>query len=341
LAQGDIGGSAVGATAGIIAAVLGASYYSLVVQVTVTDLVTGIILLIAAKGPMPNRDFRELLTLLPFGVRIFATNGLAYLSRNVDNVLVGRYLGTSSLSYYSMAYRVLVIPVQLLGQTVNRVLFPVFSRLADKREEVARTLITSTEMLALAALPLMAFVACSSHELVLIGLGHAWLPAAPLITVLALAGARETVFYITPALMTGMGRAAMNLRFEIVSTGVQLTGIVIGLQFGVLGVASGYAIAGLALTPLPMFIQRRLTGVSLIQQLGAFWPAFDASLWASGAYLLLRYAHLPTVAQLLAGFVVYTAVAILILTTFHREPALRTLRRLNVIRHRRAERRHA
>ena len=332
MAKADLSGAAFGATAGVIAAVLGASYYSLVVQVTVTDAITALVLLVAARGPHPNLNFRELMTLLPFGLRIFATNTLAYLSRNVDNAAVGRYLGTSSLSYYSMAYRVLVIPVQLLGQTVNRVLFPVFSRMAGNRTQVAKTLITATEMLTLGAIPLMTLVACSSHELVLLGLGRSWLPAAPLISVLALAGARETVFYITPALMTAMGRAKMNLRFEIVSTAVQVTGIFVGLQWGVMGVASGYALAGLLLTPLPMVIQRRLTGVTLRQQLAAMWPAIHASAWAAASYLLLRALHLPTGFQLLAGVIVYVAVLMIVLRTFHLQTATRTFRRLSGMR---------
>ncbi len=332
MAKADLGGAALGSMAGITAATMGASYYSLVVQIFVTDAVTALVLLMAAKGPRPNANFRELMTLLPFGLRIFATNMLAYFSRNIDNAAVGRYLGTSSLAFYSMAYRVLVIPVQLLGQTVNRVLFPVFSRMAGNRKEVARTLITATEMLTLGAVPLMTFVACSAHELVLIGLGHAWLPAAPLIAVLALAGARETVFYITPALMTALGRADWNLRFEIVATGVQVAGIFIGLQWGVLGVAAGYAIAGLLLTPLPMVIQRRLTGVTLRQQVRAMWPAIHASSWAAAGYLLLGVANLPTVVHFVAGAVIYAVILVAILAAFHRESAARTFRRLSGIR---------
>jgi hypothetical protein len=111
-----------------------------------------------------------------------------------------------------------------------------------------------------------------------------------------------------------------------------VAGSFIGLQWGVLGVASGYALAGLLLTPLPMVIQRRLTGVTLKQQLLAMWPAIHASAWAAGAYLLLRLAHLPTAVQLLVGAVLYIGVLVGILAAFHRESATRSFRRLSGIR---------
>lgn len=328
IAVADFTGALLGAACGITAALLGASYHALVYQIVTSDAVIAIVLLSAARGLRPNLNGRELATLLPFGLRIFATNGIAYFSRNIDNILVGRYLGTSELAYYSMAYRVLVIPVQLLGQTVNRVLFPVFSRIANDRERVARTLLASTELLATVAIPAMTLVACSAPQFVLLGLGRQWTPTAPLITVLALAGARETIFYITPSLMMAMNKAKQLVRFEIVSTGVQVAGIVIGLQVSVFGVAAGYAIAGVALTPLMMVIQRRLTGVTLGRQLGAIWPALHATAWAAAAYLLISLTDLNAGAVLVLGTIAFAAIFAGVMWVFHRPTALRSLRRL-------------
>lgn len=328
LAVADFTGALFGAVCGVTAALLGASYHALVFQIVTSDAVIATVLLSAARGLRPNLNGRELATLLPFGLRIFATNGIAYFSRNIDNVLVGRYLGTSELAYYSMAYRVLVIPVQLLGQTVNRVLFPVFSRIASDRERVARTLLASTELLATVAIPVMTLVACSAPQFVLLGLGRQWMPTAPLISVLALAGARETIFYITPALMMAMNKAKLLVRFEIVSTGVQVAGIVIGLQVSVFGVAVGYAIAGVALTPLLMLIQRRLTGVTLGRQLGAIWPALHATAWGAASYLLISLTNLNAGIVLVLGTAAFATLFTGVLWVFHRPTAVRSLGRL-------------
>lgn len=318
IAISDITGAVVGASAGVAAALLGADYFSIVYQVIATELIVSSILLIRSRGPRPNLHLREIRPLLAFSLGVFATNGLAYFSRNVDNILVGRVLGVSSLSLYSMAYRVLVVPVQMLGQTVNRVMFPAFSRVADNKGLVAENLKTSMQVLSMVVIPIMAFVACAAEPLVLLVLGPEWLQSAALISVLALGGARETIFYISSPLMKGMGRAGLNLRYELFATALQVTGIIIGLQFGLFWVAAGYTIAGFLLVPVLLHIQARLCGARVGEQLGILWPPFHSSLWGSGAYLAVASAGLPPLAELLLGLVAFILAALLVALVFHR-----------------------
>ena len=333
VAIADIAGTGAGAVAGVLAAALGAGPAAMVVMTLLSDGITTALLLAANHGPVPNLRLRAFRPLVPFGARVFATNGVAYLSRNTDNVLVGRFLGVTALSYYSMGYRVLVIPVQLIGQSVNRVMFPVFSRSADRREVLAEQLTKATELLAAVVLPVMTLLACASPQVIGVLLCERWLPAAPLMSVLAIAGARETLFYLTPALMRATGQAGLNLRFELLSTAVQVTGIVVGLLFGLLGVAVGYAAAGFALTPILLLLQRRITGVAIRTQLGALLPPLHASLWAAAAYLLLSGAlpGLPAAATLVVGGIVYAAVIAAVLLVVHRAWLRRVLPRVGAI----------
>lgn len=331
VAISDISGAALGAVAGVTAAILGANYFAIVFQVITTDLITGTILLVSAKGPLPNFRFREVRTLLAFSIGIFGTNFLAYFSRNIDNILVGRFLGVTSLSLYGMAYRILVIPVQFIGQTVNRVMFPAFSRIAHDRELVAANLVKSTQFLALLVVPLMSFIACAAPQLVHEVLGNKWLPAAPLISVLAIGGAREALFYITPSLMKGMGKAALSFRYELLAAAAQVGGILLGLQYGILGVAIGLTAAGFALTPILLVIQSRLGGIRIRTQLAAIVPAAHASLWASAAYLAIGRLPLGTFAILFLGFVCFMSSTIAVLLLFHRTSAMIVVRQLRTL----------
>ncbi|MEO5779320.1 lipopolysaccharide biosynthesis protein [Arthrobacter sp. PAMC25284] len=314
----DIVAAAIGSAAGISAALAGSGPWAMVYQVVATDLVYSCLLLRASRGPLPNLAFRSIVPLFRFSISVFATDCLAYVSRNMDNILVGRVLGVGALSLYGMAYRILVVPVQLIGQTVNRVMFPAFARSADRPHEVAAQLLTATRLLAIAAIPLMTFVACTAPELVNLVLGTAWLPAAALVSVLAIGGARETVFYVTPSLMKGLGKGALIVRYEILAALIQVGGIVIGLQFGVLGVAIGYSAAGFVLTPLLLWIQQRLTGVTTKSQLAAILPAVHAALWGAAGYWLWSLVDLPSLWRLLGGLPVFFGPVVAVLFVFHR-----------------------
>jgi O-antigen/teichoic acid export membrane protein len=315
----DVAGSGLGAVAGVAAALLGANYFAVVYQVVVTDVVAGLVLVVAAKGPVPNFRLAEVRPLLAFSLGIFGVNGLAYFSRNIDNILVGRFLGVTSLSLYGMAYRVLAIPVMLFGQTVNRVMFPVFSRTSNDKALLSANLLKTMQVLSMLVVPVMAFTACAAPHLVLLVLGPEWAGAAPLLTVLAIAGARETIFFITPSLMRGMGKAGMNLKYEILATVAQVSGIVIGLQFGLLWVAVGYAAGGFLLTPVLLGIQSRLCGASVATQLATIWPAIHASLWGSAAFLAIDRLPLDGLAAVLLGFAGFSGCALLVLLLVHRK----------------------
>lgn len=324
IAAADIAAAVLGSAAGIAAALLGAGYFAVLYQTVLTDLVTAAVLLACTRGPAPNLHLGEVRPLLGFSAGVFATNGLAYFSRNIDNILVGRVLGVASLSLYAMAYRVLVVPVQLIGQTVNRVMFPAFARAAADPAQVAAQLRAAMALLAACVIPLMAFVACAAPSLVHLVLGGSWLAAAPLMSILAIGGARETVFYIAPSLMKGLGRAGLNLRYELLATAAQLSGIIIGLQFGLFGVAAGYTAAGFALTPVLMFLQSRLTGVGMLAQMRILWPPVHASLWGSAAYLLLGRVLPNPGTELFLGLALFLFISGAVLALFHR-PTVRTL----------------
>lgn len=328
----DLAGAALGCVAGLVAAGLGAGVLALVVQTVVSDAVVAVLLLAGARGPVPNLRLRELVPSLRFSVQVFATAGVAFLSRNLDNVLVGRVLGAGPLAFYGMAYRVLVLPVQLIGQTVNRVMFPAVARMADDPARLRSTMLAATRLLALAAVPPMALAAASAWQLVDVVLGPEWLPAAPLVAVLALAGARETVLYPTPALMKGLGRGGAVLRLELLSTAVQVTGVVVGLAHGLLGVAVGYALAGVAMTPVLLRVQRSLAGVRAGEQARAVAPAVHASLWAAGAYLLVGLTPWGSLPTLVAGTAAFVAVLLVVLGTVHRRTTLQTVHRFRSAR---------
>lgn len=318
VARADIAGAVGGAACGISSALLGAGYFALAYQVIATDLVTAALLLAAARGPWPNHHLREVLPMLAFSFSVFCTNFLAYFSRNMDNVLVGRFLGLASLSLYGMAYRIMVLPVQLVGQTINRVMFPVFSRASDDPAKVAFHLTSVTRITAMTAVPLMAYIASAAPELVQLVLGEAWLAAAPIISVLAIGGARETVFYITPTLMKGLGKGGLILRYEVLAALVQVGGIVVGLQFGLLGVAVGLVGAGLFLVPVLLLIQARLTQVRISAQLAVIWPAVHGALWGAAGCLGIGLLDLPLAATTALGLAVFLLLFAAVLFLCHR-----------------------
>ena len=285
----DILSAALGGIAGLEVAIAGGGYWSLVVQIVGTDAVLLLTLCLFGAVWRPNLHVGQLREIAGFSGRAFFAGLLMNsLARNVDNLLVGRVQGAQALAFYGLAYRLLLLPVQLALSTVATVLLPVFSRLADDLPTLRNELQRTTRAVAVAALPAMALVAAAAPQLVALIFGAEWMPAVPIIQVLAVAGALQAVYQSsTTALVLGLGRDRLNLRYAWVTTIVATAGIVAGLPFGPFGVALGYTVATAALVPVEWLIRRHLVDLSLRGQLRALLPAAHLSAWMVGVYLLL------------------------------------------------------
>jgi O-antigen/teichoic acid export membrane protein len=285
----DVGSAMVGGILGVVVAELGGSYWAIVVQTLSTDVVLAVLLLLLGAGRRPNLRFRILRKIVGFSGRAFAAGLLINsVSRNIDSLLIGRFLGPEPLAFYGLANRLLLLPVRLVSTTIGGVLFPAFSRLADNLVGLRTELARATRVIAILALPAMALISAAAPQLILILFGHKWLPAVPIVQVLAVTGALQTIYQPTTApLVLGLGHARLNLRYAWLTTLVATTGIVIGLPFGAFGVAVGYTIAAALLLPVEWWIRRRLVGLTLRSQAATLWPGLHVASWTAAAYLLI------------------------------------------------------
>ncbi len=59
---------------------------------------------------------------------------------NVDNLLVGRFLGSVALGLYSVAYNTMFLPVSRISQPLQQVLFSAFAKIQREPRRLARGL---------------------------------------------------------------------------------------------------------------------------------------------------------------------------------------------------------
>jgi PST family polysaccharide transporter len=286
----DVSSAVIGGSIGMVMALLGAQYWALVGQIVTTDLALVAVLLAFGAVDRPNLQLRRLREIAGFSGRSFAAGLLVTsISRNIDNLLVGRFQGPEALAFYGLAYRLLLLPVQLLSYTIGAVLFPSFSRYARDLDAARALLARSTRGLGVVSIPSMALVAAAAPQVVPLLFGPAWAPAVPIVQVLAMTGALQAIYYSTSTpVILGLGRADLNLRLAIATTVVSVVGIVAGLPFGPLGVGVGYSVATAVLVPVEWLIRRRLLDVSLRAQAATLLPGLHAGVWTAAGYFAVE-----------------------------------------------------
>ncbi|GAB2567775.1 oligosaccharide flippase family protein [Nocardia heshunensis] len=316
----DITSALLGGAVGLAVVLAGGTYWALVAQLVTTDVVIAV-MLIAAAGSWPNLRLGRLREIAGFSWRAFAGAVLLNsLARNADNLLIGRFQGAQSLAFYALAYRLLLLPVQLGVQSIGSVLFPLFARLADDLPALRAELARATRFMALLALPGMALVAIAAPQLIQLVFGSAWAPAIPIIRVLAMAGALQAIYQpSTIPVMLGLGYAKLQLHYAILCTVVSIGGIVAGLPFGPLGVAIGYSAATVALVPVEWLVRRRAAGVGAREQFALLIPGLHIACWVAAAYAAVALVlHGHNFAILCAGTVFALAVGVGVLRLVYR-----------------------
>ena len=280
LAISELSGAVVSGIAGVVAARMGAEYWALVVMLMVYDLWTLVWWVAAAGLPRPTFSRQAFDEIWGFSANSMGAQLVNYASRNLDNVIIARVLGPVALAYYSLSYRVMMLPVQNVGRVVTRVTLPVYSRLQDDRARLRHQYLLGTHMLAVASFPPMILLIVVAPVAVPLLLGADWEPAVVPMQILALTGMRQTASMLGSNIVVACGRADWHFRFSMVTAAVTITSFFIGVNWGVVGVAAAYTISSALMMPVLAYMTGKLVGAYLRDWLRALAPAASAGLVA-------------------------------------------------------------
>lgn len=277
-----------GAVAAIGAAAGGLGVASVVAQTIVADLVLAVACW-SRVGGVPLRGSPQALgPVLRFGLNILGGNALHYVMRNLDNVLIGRFLGPAALAFYALSYRAMLLGVQNITRTVNRVALPYYSRLQDDQAALRSGFLRATRLVSLAAFPLMTSVALAAPEAVPLAFGRSWGPAVVPMQVLAVTGLRQSVTSLLSPVLTATGKPHWELRLNVLTSVCLVASFVVGLRGGIVGVAWAYTVTGLALSPLGVLAVCRVLDLTFGAYLRALAPAAAGTACLALTWLAVR-----------------------------------------------------
>src|SRR5436190_24371203 len=99
-------------------------------------------------------------------------------------------------------------------------------------------------------LPTVVGLVVTAPDFVGVLLGPRWHGAVPVIMALAVVGVLQSVQRLNDSVMQACNRTGQQLAFAGIAFAANLTAFLVGVQFGVVGVAVGAAIAAALVQPL-------------------------------------------------------------------------------------------
>jgi O-antigen/teichoic acid export membrane protein len=265
-------GTTIGAATGITLAIVTKSYWAIVWQLMITDVITVLGVFIVAPGLTIATSRRDVAEVWSFGTKLLGTNIVNFAGDNGDNALIGRIEGVAPLADYTLSYRILTLPVQTIGQTVLRSLLPILSRLQNNRAAVADLFYRAQRAVAVVATGPLIVLALAVGDAIPWIFGDEWASAVPTTRWIAVAGILRLTFGMEGATMTAMGRPGWQFWWSLATTAVSLVGFGIGIRWGIEGVAASIVITGVPLALLGVHILGRLIPVSPLGSLVRLAP---------------------------------------------------------------------
>lgn len=238
-----------------------------------------------AVGWTPRLRFRtrDLGSVVGFGLNLTGNRILYYVGRHLDSVLVGRYLGATTLGYYGLGYRMTLHPVlSMLGGVVGRVVFPVLSSMHLHKGRIQDAYLRILRCATAVSFPALAMLFVSASDVVAIFFGEQWASMIPLVRIFCVAGVVRTAAATLEPLFLAMRRADLLLRLSAVALPVIAVSLSVGLRWGAPGVAVGSLVSSLILGTVMFGFASRMLALTMGELASALgWPL--ACLVAAGA----------------------------------------------------------
>lgn len=246
----------------VVLAFMGFGVWSLVAQQLINRGVNVLMLWGASPWrPGFNVSRKHFKDLFAFGVYEMGVNFLRFFNRRSDDFLIGYFLGPVALGYYTVAYRLLLLMVNIFTNVTTTVALPTFSRLQQDPVRMKKAFYKATQLTSFISFPAFSGVFILAPELVNVMFGDNWEASIPVMQVLVMAGILQSVSYFNATVMLAKGKPSWRLILNCFNAVLNVIGFMIAVDHGIVAVAIAFVISNYLLVPAHLWILKQLADV--------------------------------------------------------------------------------
>lgn len=184
---------------------------------------------------------------------------LNYVASQGDNITIGKLLGPASLGIYQMGYKISTMPVSEVSDVVNKVTFPVYSKMSEDINRLKKGFMKTILLASSVSILLGIIIFFFPKILFILIFGQKWADTLNILKPLAIYGAIRGISGTTSSLLLAVGKqnyvAGMTfVRFiALIITIVPLT-----MAYGLFGASISVLLSGITELPLAIYYVRSI-----------------------------------------------------------------------------------
>ena len=230
LAWRSLGVQITGGIIAILAALGGVGLYALIIN----PILSSILLFIISYQKYPQTlemtwGIPSIRKIFKFSAYQFMFNIINYFSRNLDKLLIGKYMGMSPLGYYEKSYRLMMLPLQNITHVITPVIHPIFSDYQHDLNQLASAYEKIIRLLAFIGLPLSVFLWFSAREITLIVFGKQWMPSVSIFQILSISVGIQIIMSTSGSIFQASNDTKSLFLCGLFSSIINVAGICVGL----------------------------------------------------------------------------------------------------------------
>lgn len=177
-----------------------------------------------------------------------------YIAQEGDSVVVGKILGTGSLGIYQMGYKISTLPISEVSDVANKVVFPVYSKIASDIIRLRKAFIKSMIVVTFLVLLLGGVIFFLPNSLIIYILGEKWINIASILKILVFYGIFRAILGTTASLFLSLGKQnylAITTFVRVIA--LALTIVPFTIIFGMVGAGVSTLLSVLIELPLTAY----------------------------------------------------------------------------------------
>lgn len=222
--------------AAVVAALSGAGLYALIIS----PILSSILIFTISLKRYPQRPgftlgLRAIRKIFSYSAYQFLFNVINYFSRNLDKLLIGKYMGMSQLGYYEKSYRLMMLPLQNITQVITPVMHPIFSDYQNDLQRLGAAYERIIRLLAFIGIPLSVLLFFTAEEVTLIIFGEQWMPSVAVFRILTLSVGVQIILSSSGSIFQAAGDTRSLFICGLFSSVLNVSGMLLGIfRFGTL-----------------------------------------------------------------------------------------------------------
>lgn len=198
--------------------------------------------------PGINFEFARARELMRYGLLASANNIIYYIRSQLPTFILSRSMGPAGVGLYNKAESLAARPQGFITGSVYEVLFRALAKEVDDLDKSRYLFFRSLTLVAVYALPFYIGFLWLAEPLIITLFGERWAESATPLIVLSLAAPLMMIENLSGAVLAARSWLGRELIAQLIMIAIAAAAIMVGLPYGMTGVATGVVIALLYMT---------------------------------------------------------------------------------------------